>query len=52
MDKTPKDLEGLKRIMFFAIETSMNRCSKQLDIIDYNHRILHQILCGKVVTIY
>jgi len=47
MEKTPKDLEQLKKIMSFAIKKSMSRCFKQLDIIDYNHRILHQILCEK-----
>jgi hypothetical protein len=33
--------------MSFATKKSMIRCFKQLDIIDYSHRILHQILCGK-----
>jgi hypothetical protein len=41
MEKTPKDLEGLKRIMSFATKKPMIRCFKQLDIIDYNYRILH-----------
>jgi len=47
MEKIPKDLEGLKRIMCCAIKKSMIRCFKQLNIIDYSHRILHQILWGK-----
>jgi hypothetical protein len=41
MEKIPKDLEGLKRIMPFAIKRSMIRCFKQLNIIDYSHKILH-----------
>jgi hypothetical protein len=33
--------------MSFTIKKSMIRCFKQLNIIDYSHMILHQILCGK-----
>jgi len=47
MEKTPKDLEGLKRIMSFATKKSMIRCFEQVDIIEYSHRILLQILCEK-----
>jgi hypothetical protein len=48
--KNSKRLEGLKRIMSFATKKSMIRCFKQLDIIDYSHAILHQILCGKICS--
>jgi len=44
-EKNSKRLEG--RIMSFATKKSMIRCFKQLDIIDYSHTILQQILCGK-----
>ncbi len=47
MEKTPKDLEGLKRIMSFTTKKSMIRCFEQLDIIEYSRRILLQILCEK-----
>jgi len=43
MEKTPKDLEGLLGVgkTSFATKKPMIRCFKQLDIIDYNYRILH-----------
>jgi hypothetical protein len=45
--KNSKRFGRTKKIMSFTIKKSMIRCFKQLNIIDYSHRILHQILCEK-----